>query len=142
MKNLIDEFKAFISRGNVIDLAVAVIVGAAFGAVVVSFTQDVLMAIIGAAIGQPSFDELDFTLGDSVVSYGRFITALVNFVLIAFAVFLIVKALAKAQDMRRRGEVEDESPAPTDEAILLGEIRDLLAAQRGPRQPVKPERDV
>ncbi|CAN5673355.1 large conductance mechanosensitive channel protein MscL [soil metagenome] len=127
---MIREFKKFITRGNVIDLAVAVIIGAAFGAVVVSFTNDVLMAFVGAIVGEPNFSGLTFDVGDGVVTYGNFLTALVNFLIIAFALFLIIKMLQKAQDLRRTGEVEDESPVPSDEVLLLTEIRDLLTAQR------------
>ena len=90
---MIQEFKDFISRGNVIDLAVAVIIGGAFGLVVTSFTDDILMQIISAIVGEPDFSDLTFTLNDSVIRYGSFLTAVVNFLIIAAALFLVVKAV-------------------------------------------------
>lgn len=121
---MIQEFKDFINRGNVVDLAVAVVIGAAFGAVVVSFTDDILMQIVAAIVGEPDFSGLTFELGDSVIRYGAFLTALVNFLLIALAVFLVVKAINAFQ---RSEEEAEEAPSETD---LLAEIRDELRAQR------------
>ena len=129
MKDLVQEFKQFIMRGNVLDLAVAVIIGAAFGAVVTAFTNGVLMNLIGAIFGQPSFDSLVLDIGDGNILYGAFLTALVNFLLIAFALFMIIKAISAMQ--RKRADEPEEGPAPTDEALLLTEIRDLLRAQAG-----------
>jgi large conductance mechanosensitive channel len=128
VKNLIDEFKQFIMRGNVLDLAVAVIIGAAFGLVVTTFTNGVLMALIAAIFGQANFDELTLSVGDGVIAYGTFLTALVNFLIIAFALFMIIKAVSALQ-RQRAAEPAEETPAPTDEALLLTEIRDLLQAQ-------------
>ena len=129
LKDLVNEFKAFIARGNVLDLAVAVILGAAFGLVISSFTNDVLMAIIGAVVGEPNFNSLTLDIGDGVIAYGQFLTALVNFLLIAAALFFVVKAISTLQ--RDRADTPEQAPAPTDEAVLLAEIRDLLAAGRG-----------
>lgn len=127
---MIKEFKEFISRGNVIDLAVAVVIGAAFGVVVTSFVNDILMQIIAAIAGQPSFDSLTIDLGDTAIYYGKFLTALVSFLIIAFAIFLVVKALAKAQAMGREAGDEAGDVAPkSDETVLLEEIRDLLSAR-------------
>ena len=132
MKNLIDEFKQFIMRGNVLDLAVAVIIGAAFGTVVASLTNDVLMNLIAAIFGQADFSDLELELGDGAIGYGAFLTALVNFLIIAFALFVIVKVISSLQ--RQRGtEPAEETPAPSDETLLLTEIRDLLRAQAGGR---------
>jgi large conductance mechanosensitive channel len=122
---VIKEFKDFINRGNVIDLAVAVVLGAAFGAVVTSFVDDVLMQIIAAIGGQPDFSSLTIDLGDAELRYGSFLTAIISFVLIAFGVFLVVKAVNSLK--REKGE----EPAGPSEAELLTEIRDLLA-QRQP----------
>jgi len=130
MRDFLRDFKDFIMRGNVLDLAVAVVVGVAFNAVVQSFADDVLMALIGAIFGKPNFSDLTFDVGDGVVFYGRFITALVNFLIVAFAVFVAVKAFEKLQNIRKRGVGEEvETPAPSDEAVLLAEIRDLLRAR-------------
>ena len=84
---MIKGFKEFISQGNVVDLAVGVVIGAAFGAVITSFVDDVLMAIVGAIFGKPNFNELTFELGNGVVYYGKFLTALLTFLLVAVAVY-------------------------------------------------------
>jgi large conductance mechanosensitive channel len=89
---MLNEFKAFINRGNVLDLAVAVILGAAFGAVVTSFVNDILMQIIAAIFGQPDFGGLAFNLGNGVIKYGLFLNAVINFLIVAFAIFLVIKA--------------------------------------------------
>lgn len=138
MRSFITEFKEFINRGNVVDLAVAVVLGAAFGAVVTSFTDDVLMQLVAALFGQPDFSSLTISFGrvdpetelQTVIRYGAFLTALISFLIISFAVFLVVKALNEMQRRRARGETpaEEEPPPPTD-VELLAEIRDLLAAQ-------------
>ncbi len=105
---MLKEFKEFALRGNVIDLAVAVILGVAFGTAVGSFVNDVLMAAIGGLLGQPNFGALSFTVGDAEVYYGAFLNAVVNFVLVAFVLFLIVKAVNRA---RRGGRPAEEAPA-------------------------------
>lgn len=128
---MLKEFKEFISRGNVVDLAVAVVLGIAFGAVVDSFVKDVLMQIVAAIVGKPDFSSLTFGLGDSEILYGSFLTAVVNFLLIAFAVFLVVKAINTLSNLRRREEVAAEIALPAAEVVLLTEIRDLLAARSG-----------
>ena len=125
------EFRAFISRGNVVDLAVAVVIGAAFGAVVTSFVENIITPII-AIPGKNDFSTLHFTINDSVFRYGLFLNALISFVSIAAAVFFfVVKPLNMLAERRKRGEApEEDTPAPSDEAVLLSEIRDLLRAQR------------
>jgi large conductance mechanosensitive channel len=117
---VIQEFKDFINRGNMVDLAVAVVLGAAFGAVVTSFVDDVLMQVIAALGGQPDFSDLTVDLGDGVLRYGSFLTAVVSFVIIAVGVFIVVKAVNALR--REKGE----EPAGPSEAELLTEIRDLL----------------
>ncbi len=117
---MLKEFKEFVNRGNVLDLAVAVVLGTAFGAVVVSFTNDILMQLIAAVGGQPDFSALTADLGDAQLRYGAFLNAVISFVIIAFAVFLIVKAV---NALRRP---EEEAPAGPTELDLLTEIRDLL----------------
>ncbi len=118
------EFKDFISRGSVIDLAVGIVIGAAFTTVVQSFVNDVLNAFIGAVVGKPSFDDLTLTIGDGLIRYGSFITAVVNFVIIGFALFLVVRAV---NSLRRNEEAE---PALSEKDVLV-EIRDLISAQGG-----------
>jgi large conductance mechanosensitive channel len=124
---VIKEFKSFIMRGNIVDLAVAVIIGTAFGAVISSLTKDVLMAFIAAVVGEPNFDAVQFEVGDGVIEIGKFLTASVNFLIIAFVLFLILKAVNTATTRFQQPDADAPTPAPTDEAVLLTEIRDLLA---------------
>lgn len=123
--------KSFILRGNVVDLAVAVIIGAAFGAVVSSLVKNILTPIIAAIGGQPDFSGLTFTINSSQFRYGAFINDVIAFVFIATAVyFFVVLPLNKLAERRARGLVAaDETPPPSDETVLLAEIRDLLASQ-------------
>ena len=126
---MLHEFKTFILRGNVLDLAVGVILGAAFNAVVTAFSNDVLMAAVAAVFGEPNFDRIVIPLGaNGELRVGVLFTALVNLLLVGVGLFLIVKA---ANALRDRQEVEqaihpETKPAPSDEAMLLAEIRDLL----------------
>jgi large conductance mechanosensitive channel len=113
---VLEDLKKFLLRGNVIDLAVAVIIGIAFGVVVSSLVNDVIMAVVGAVFGKPNFNDLTFDLGDGVVRYGRFITAVVNFVIIGTVLFFIVRS---AEVFFKR----DQKPT---EVELLTEIRDEL----------------
>jgi large conductance mechanosensitive channel len=130
VRNFLSDFKSFIMRGNVVDLAVAVIVGAAFNSVVQSFANDVVMGFIGAIFGQPNFNKVAIHIGSGRVSIGNFITAIVNFVIVAFAVFLAVKAFEAMQKIRRRGasDAEPEVDLTVDQELLT-EIRDLLREQ-------------
>ncbi len=126
---MFQEFKKFIMRGNVIDLAVAVVLGGAFGAVVTSFTNDILMPLIGILLGGVDFASLSVTVGSAVVAYGKFIQAIINFIIIAFALFLIVKGMNKMMDARKKQEVAAPA-APPEDVVLLREIRDLLKRER------------
>ncbi len=126
---MLKEFRDFISRGNVMDLAVAVIIGAAFTAIVTSFVDDIVMPIIGVILGGVDFTSLAITVGGANITYGNFLQAVLNFLLIAFVVFLMVRSINKMQ-----GEQEAEEaaapPAPSAEETLLTEIRDLLKAKQ------------
>jgi large conductance mechanosensitive channel len=134
---MLDEFKKFLFRGNIVDLAVAVVIGAAFTRVVQAFTDGIVNPLVGLIAGQ-NFDTLTITLVDPdfgsndpgvVLGYGFVITAALNFVIVAAVIFfLVVKPLNALAARRAAGEepAEDE-PAPSDEALLLTEIRDLLA---------------
>lgn len=126
---MIKEFKEFIQRGNVVDLAVAVVIGAAFAGIVTSFTNDLLMPIIGILGGKPKFD-YTLEINKSVISWGAFLTAVVNFLIVAFAVFLVVKAINKMQNLRA-SKAEEAEELELTEVELLSEIRDLLVAQNG-----------
>jgi large conductance mechanosensitive channel len=137
MKTLVKDFRNFIMRGNVLDLAVAFIIGAAFNAVVQSLVKNVILRLVGAIAGKPDFSSLYFTINKSQIAYGQFITDLLNFLIIAASVFLIVRVFQTLQDRRRKGTLDPgDVPAPTDEAVLLAEIRDLLVVQSG--RPVPP----
>lgn len=144
---MLQEFKAFIARGNVLDLAVAVIIGAAFGGVVTSFTEDMVMPLIGLASGGTDFTSLFVVLGNipvdytgsptdydalkkagvALFGYGKFITAFINFVIIALVIFLMVKAANKAMAQPAAAQ----PPGPTPSETLLAEIRDELRKGRG-----------
>ncbi len=117
-------FKKFIIQGNAVDLAVGVIIGAAFGAVVTSLVKDVITPIIGAIFGKPDFNGLTFKIGDGVVRYGSFITNVVNFVLIAAAVYFLIVAPINALNERRKrgGEPEDEKSNEDKMVELLERI--------------------
>jgi large conductance mechanosensitive channel len=130
---MLQDFKKFILRGNVLDLAVAVILGIAFGVVVQSLVDNVVMQFIGGLFGKPSFrDALVLHSGDAVyLRLGSFLTDVVNFLLIAAAVFFIVKFITVVMEKSRRGAAEEDTPTPSDEAVLLAEIRDLLRSQQG-----------
>jgi large conductance mechanosensitive channel len=123
---MLQDFKKFVTKGNVLDLAVAVILGIAFGLLVNSFVKDIIMPIIGAVVGKPSFNDLTLGIGDGVIRYGSFLTLLVNFLIIAFVLFVIVQAAEKLQNMRSQADKE-EDPSELD---VLTEIRDLLRQQR------------
>ncbi|WP_454885499.1 large conductance mechanosensitive channel protein MscL [Sphingomonas oryzagri] len=149
---MLKEFKAFIMRGNVLDLAVAVIIGAAFGKIVTSLTEDVLMPIIGKVFGGLDFSGYFLILspekvpaalqgstdyaalkkaGVPLLGYGEFITQAVNFLIVAFIIFLIIKGVNKAMTLTAKEQAATEAaPAPDSaEVILLREIRDSLKAR-------------
>ncbi len=125
---MIKEFREFLLRGNVIDLAVAVILGAAFGAVVTSFVEDLLTPLIAAVGGETDFAGLTFTINESRFRYGEFINAIISFVIIAAAVFFGVVKPVNALMARRKAGLEPEAEAVPEDVVLLGEIRDLLKA--------------
>jgi large conductance mechanosensitive channel len=129
---MVKGFRDFLLRGNVIDLAVAVIIGAAFGAVVMAFAKDFVGGLIGVVGGTPDFGRAGVTINGSRIVYGSTITALINFVIVAAVVyFVLVVPVQRLASLREEGAAS-ESPAPTDETILLTEIRDLLRAQNRP----------
>jgi large conductance mechanosensitive channel len=126
---MLKEFRNFILRGNAIDLAVAVVIGAAFGAVVTSLVVDVVTPIISIVFGKPGFADLTVTINDAVIRYGRFLNAVLSLVTIGAAVFfLVVKPVNLVMERRKAGEVPPPEAVPED-VVLLGEIRDLLRAQ-------------
>ena len=124
------EFRDFIARGNLVDLAVAVVIGTAFGAVVTALVADFITPLIAAIGGQPDFSGLSFTINDSEFRYGHFINELLTFLIIAAVVFFFVVRPMNAL-MTRFKRPDEEPDAPSAEVATLLEIRDLLAARAG-----------
>lgn len=122
MKNLLKEFKDFINRGNLVELAIAFVLATAFAPVVLSIVDNIFMPIIAAIVGQPDFGELGFDIGDARINYGTPLTLIINFIIIAFVCFLFVKAYNKMKP-----PVEEET-GPS-EVELLTEIRDALRSR-------------
>jgi large conductance mechanosensitive channel len=128
---LIQEFKAFAMRGNVVDMAVGIIIGAAFGKIVSSFVNDVIMPPIGLLVGGIDFSNLSVTIKDAadnapavVIKYGIFINTIIDFLIVAFAIFMAIKAM---NSLKKKEEAAPAAPPkPSDEVVLLGEIRDIL----------------
>ena len=121
------DFKKFISRGNVVDMAVGVIVGGAFGKIVTSLVNDSLMPVIGVFLGGLNFTELSIKVGDASIAYGNFIQTIFDFLIIAFCIFLMVKLF---ESLKKKEEPKKEEPKKSDEVKLLEEIRDLLKAKK------------
>ena len=124
------DFKEFISRGNVIDLAVAVVMGASFTTIVQSMVRDIITPLFGVIVGGINVSNLSITIGSAVIKYGAFIQAVINFVVIGFVIFLIVKAINKFEKHLFHLEVTGQAPA-TAEVKVLREIRDLLKSDKG-----------
>ena len=119
---MLQEFKAFAMKGNVVDLAVAVVIGAAFGKIVSSLVDNLITPLVGMFMGGVDFTSLSYTAGEAVFGYGAFIQSVFDFIIVAFVIFMIVKAMNKAQ-----GPKEEAAPAgPSEEVKLLTEIRDNL----------------
>jgi large conductance mechanosensitive channel len=118
---MLGEFKAFAMKGNVVDLAVAVVIGAAFGKIVSSLVANLITPLVGMFMGGVDFSSLSYAVGDAVFGYGAFIQSVFDFVVVAFVIFMIVKAMSKAQ-----GPAEEAAPAGPTEVELLTEIRDAM----------------
>ncbi len=134
---MLKEFKAFAMKGNVMDMAIGIIIGGAFGKIIASFVSDVLMPPIGLLIGGVNFTDLKLVLSEAVlaadgaiateavsINYGNFIQVTIDFLIIAFAIFMVVKAMNSAK--KKEEAAPAAPPAPSKEEVLLGEIRDLL----------------
>jgi large conductance mechanosensitive channel len=133
--SMMQEFKTFAMRGNVIDMAVGIVIGAAFGKIVSSLVGDIIMPPLGIMLSQVDFSQLAVTLRDASdgaaaveLRYGTFIQSILDFVIVAFAIFMVVKGINKMK--KKEAEKPAAPPAPTKEETLLGEIRDLLKAGR------------
>lgn len=134
MRGFIQEFKEFISRGSVVDLAVGVIIGGAFTAIVNSLVNDIIMPVVGLIIGGVDFTGLKYvitpataTTPEAAICYGSFIQNLVNFLLVAFVIFLLVKGINK---FHKKKEVEEVAPEPEENVLLLREIRDMMKKEK------------
>lgn len=126
-KKVVGEFKEFISKGNIVDMAVGVIIGSAFGKIVSSLVNDIFMPLIGIIIGGLDFSKLTLTVGEAVIAYGTFIQNIVDFLIIALCIFMMIKVLAK---FKKKEEVKPEPVKESEEVVLLREIRDLLKENR------------
>ena len=124
---MLKEFRDFIMRGNVLDLAVAVVIGAAFIAIVNSLVGDIIMPIVGVIIGGLDFAGLSITIGSAVIAYGKFLQAVINFVLVGFTMFLIIKSInAMQKKLAKPEEEKKDEPVTPEDVLLLREIRDSL----------------
>ena len=128
MKAFFREFKTFASRGNVIDLAVGVMLGSAFSAITNSLINDTVMPFLGIFTSQITFSDLTLTIGGAVIAYGNFIQAVLNFLVMSFVIFCMVKAINRLH--RKKEEAPKAPPKPSNEEVLLAEIRDLLKEKR------------
>lgn len=116
------EFKEFAMKGNVVDMAVGVVIGGAFGKIVTSLVNDIIMPIFGILLGGIDFTHLELSAGDAAIKYGAFIQSIVDFLIIAFSIFIFLKIFTKKEKKKE----EPSEPKPSQEEILLAEIRDLL----------------
>lgn len=138
MKKMLNEFKKFISKGNVVDLAVGVVVGGAFSKIVSSLVNDIIMPLIGVIIGGIDFTNLSLKVGEATINYGMFIQNIIDFLIISFCIFLVVKALNTLDDMTKKkleklkkeekAEKKDEEKV-SEEILLLREINNSLKKQ-------------
>lgn len=122
---MIKEFKKFISRGNVVDLAVGVIIGGAFGKIVSSLVNDILMPLIGLILGGLDFSNLVIKINDTTIAYGSFIQNVVDFLIISFTIFIMIKVMNKFKD-KKEEQKKEEKPKKSNEEKLLEEIRNIL----------------
>lgn len=122
------EFKKFALKGNVLDLAIGVIIGAAFGKIITSLVNDMLMPLLGLLLGGLNLSGLEFQFGDAILKYGAFLQTVVDFLIVAFSIFLFIKGLNR---FKKKEEAKPPAPpAPSREEVLLTEIRDLLKERR------------
>jgi len=125
-KGLLQEFKAFALKGNVMDLAVAVVIGGAFGKIVSSLANNIIMPLAGVAAGGVNFVDLTVNIGDAVIGYGVFIQSIIDFTIVAIGIFIAIKVLRSLQKKEEEKPEEEKEVEPTEEVKLLREIRDSL----------------
>lgn len=124
MKTFVEDFKAFAMKGNVIDLAVAVVIGAAFGKIVSSLVDNLITPLMGVILGGINFSGLAFTVGEAAITYGVFIQSIIDFLIIALVIFVVVRMLSRLQ--KKDEETPKKPPKPSEEVLLLREIRDSV----------------
>ena len=127
---MLKDFKEFALKGNVMDLAVAVVIGGAFGKIITSLVADIIMPIIAFMTSGVDFKELKATVGDVTFTYGLFIQSIVDFVIIAFSIFIVIRLINKSRKKQKENPTPAEPPKPTEQELLT-EIRDLLKSNQG-----------
>ncbi|MGY4716265.1 large conductance mechanosensitive channel protein MscL [Bacillus amyloliquefaciens] len=125
------EFKSFAMRGNIMDLAIGVVIGGAFGKIVTSLVEDIIMPLVGLLLGGLDFSGLAVTFGDAHIKYGSFIQTIVNFFIISFSIFIVIRTIGKLRRKKEAEEEAEEAEETNQQTELLTEIRDLLK-QRAP----------
>lgn len=136
MKKFISEFKEFISKGNVLDMAVGVIIGGAFSKIVSSLVNDVMMPLIGVIIGGHDFTNLSIKVGNAKIMYGSFLQNVVDFLIVAFCLFTVIKIINRFKKKQEKIENKENVKTPSEEVILLSEIRDLLKTDKTTKKKV------
>lgn len=140
IKKNIEEFKKFIARGNVIDLAVGVIIGGAFSSIVTSLVNNILTPILGLVLGGADFSNLAITFKDTRIEYGAFIQSVIDFLIVAICIFALVKFINKIMHLKKKEEEKVETPKKSEEVLLLEEIRDLLK-EENKKKPSKKKKE-
>ncbi len=130
MKTFFNEFKAFAVKGNVIDMAVGVIIGTAFGKIVTSLVNDVIMPVVGVIIGGLNFQGFSLTVGDAKITYGNFIQSVVDFTIVALCIFVAIKMMGKLLRQEVKKEKKKEEKKDREELVVLREIRDALVVSK------------
>lgn len=136
MKKFISEFKEFISKGNVLDMAVGVIIGGAFSKIVFSLVNDVMMPLIGIIIGGHDFTNLSIKVGNAKIMYGSFLQNVVDFLIVAFCLFTVIKIINRFKKKQEKNENKEKIKTPSEEVMLLSEIRDLLKTDKTTKKKV------
>lgn len=136
MKKFISEFKEFISKGNVLDMAVGVIIGGAFSKIVSSLVNDVMMPLIGIIIGGHNFTNLSIKVGNAKIMYGIFLQNVVDFLIVAFCLFTVIKIINRFKKKQEKNENKEKIKTPSEEVMLLSEIRDLLKTDKTTKKKV------
>ena len=134
---MLKEFKEFIKRGNVMDLAVGVIVGGAFSSIVTSLVNNILTPILGIFLGGIDFSGLSITIKNANINYGLFLQRIIDFLIIAFCIFIMIKIINKMISIGKREEEEKSTPTKSEDVLLLEEIRDLLKKQTSTKKTKK-----